>query len=272
MSFFFDVLTNDGFVLVADVRLTEEVSGVRQQRYVHKILSPSFSNQKVDCAIAICGDDLDVCKGYFKHACAVKDTLRDVAECFATEWTEHFAGENKDSAIHVVGYETIPGSNELVPQLWYWHTWESSTRQYLTKQSLQNDLSSFANPIPANNHLPWLIRDKTGKFPGPTLQAERSLVVDYLQQATIFTWNGDISFWASASTTVSTAIDFVGGKKPVWNIADTVKLTGTCLEFLAKLGDVMPDSTVGLSPEGKYDVVILTPTEAKRMWAPLPAS
>ena len=42
-----------------------------------------------------------------------------------------------------------------------------------------------------------------------------------------------------------------------------VKLTTHCLEFLIKVGSLLPESTVGFSPDEEFDVLVVTPNELK---------
>jgi hypothetical protein len=51
MSFFFDVLTSQGFVLASDVRFV--ING--EPKHAHK-LDISSGASKVNCAIAVCGE------------------------------------------------------------------------------------------------------------------------------------------------------------------------------------------------------------------------
>ena len=153
------------------------------------------------------------------------------------------------------------GTDAVVPQLWYWRTWDEG--RFLTETELQKEYSSFSEPIPANNHLPWLIKRWTGKFPSETtLAQEQSMAMSFLRlYEPLFTWNGDSTFWRSAADAVGSAMNLLWRQKAIWDIADIAKLTSTCLEFLAKLGDLLPESTVALSPEGQFDVLQLTPNE-----------
>ena len=150
MSFFFDVWTNEGFILASDVKLLVN----DESHYIHKI-AVSAQGATVPCAIATCGDYVENSLRYFVEATVLKDTLREVAKHFAEKWTRRYAGTEEYSAVHLVGFERIPQSGRYVPQVWYWHNYEEG-RGFLSEERLQMELSSFAEPVPANNHLPWL--------------------------------------------------------------------------------------------------------------------
>lgn len=256
MSFFFDVWTQEGFILASDVRLI--VNGEKQ--LAHKI-SRSPRNSKVVCAIAACGDYAKNCLDFFVEAAVRRDTLREITHHFAINWTERYSGTNDFSAAHLVGFERIPGSELLVPQVWYWNNWEDTVGFY-REQQLQRYLSSFSDPIPLNNHLPWKVKEITGKFPCPTLQEEHDLVTSFLKlYQPVFTWNGDTKFWRSATGAVGSAMNLLWREKTTWNIMEATWLTRHCLEFLARIGNLLPDSTVGLTPEGQFDVLVITPKE-----------
>ena len=155
----------------------------------------------------------------------------------------------------------LPGVETVVPQLWYWRTWDEG--RFLTETELQKEHASFSQPIPANNHLPWLIKRETGKFPSEaTVAQEQIMTISFLRlHEPLFTWNGDSNFWRSAAEAVGSAMNLLWRQKASWDITDIAKLTSTCLEFLAKSGDLLPESTVALSPEGQFDVLQLTPNE-----------
>jgi hypothetical protein len=131
-------------------------------------------------------------------------------------------------------------------------------------ERLQKDLSTFTEPIPANNHIPWIVKERTGKFPGPTLEEEYSLVTSFLRlYQPIFTWNGDTTFWKSAANAVGSAMNLLWRVKTAWTIDEATKLTNHCLEFLIKVGNLLPESTVGFSPDEEFDVLVVTPNELK---------
>jgi hypothetical protein len=132
MSFFFDVLSTAGFVLASDVRLS--TSG--QQGYCHKVV-PSGPNSKVRCAIAVCGDYPEACINFFTEAHSMKDSLREIAKYFAIKWTEKYVGTSEYSAVHLVGYEKMSCAGAVVPQLWYWRTWDEG--RFLTVGELQKE-------------------------------------------------------------------------------------------------------------------------------------
>jgi hypothetical protein len=257
MSFFFDVWAYEGFVLASDVRLI--VNG--GQHFLHKI--QTSHNSKVNCAIAVCGEYPENCIKYFVEASTVNDTMKEIAERFASRWTERYAGTEDYSAVHLVGFEKLNDSIKTVPQVWYWHNWTGTTG-FLSEEKLQEDLESFSQPIPINNHLPWKIKELTGKFPEPTLEDECELVLSFLRMfQPYFTWNGDTNFWRSAANAVGSAMNLLWREKSSWKIEETVQLTSICLEFLAKTGSLLPNSTVGLSHSGTFDVVTVTPDETK---------
>jgi hypothetical protein len=82
VSFFFDVWTRDGFILASDVRLTANDG----TKFMHKV-KPSRPQDKVVCAIVVCGDYPDNCIKFFHAALLVGDTLKEVARKFAEQWT-----------------------------------------------------------------------------------------------------------------------------------------------------------------------------------------
>lgn len=253
MSFFFDVWTLHGFVLASDVRLIEN----GQPKFGRKIYcSPDSS--KLKCAIAICGMYPDVSKNYFLQAVNAKDTLRDIAAYFAEKWTGRYAGTSEYSAIHLVGFEKVAPSSNSVPQMWYWHNSEDGVN-FLTEDYLRQELKTFADPVPANNHIPWKIKELTGKFPDDTLEDQYSLVTSFLRlHQPLFTWNGDTSFWRSAAGSVGSALNLLSREKRAWTMDEATKVTSLCFEFLVNVGKLLPDSTVGFSPDGKYDLLTIT--------------
>jgi hypothetical protein len=258
VSFFFDVWTSQGFVLASDVRLI--VNG--EPGYAHK-LAMSGPKSRVNCAIAVCGEYPRNCLGYFHAATLTKDTLREVAEYFASRWVERYAGTEEYSAVHLVGFERVGNSDTLLPQMWFWSNWTG--RGYHNKETLERQLNTFSEPIPHNNHIPHKVKQLTERFPGPTLEEESSLVTTFLKlYEPYFTWNGDTGFWRSAADAVGSALNLLKGKKPRWTLAEISDVTSTCLEFLIKVGNLLPDSTVGLSREGDFDVLQVTPKE--RTW------
>lgn len=249
MSFFFDVWTNSGFVLASDVRLL--VNG--EPGCLHKI---AFSGRgsTVNCAIAVCGDYPESCLQHFHHAWMTKDTLHDVAQDFASHWVDKYAGTNDYSAVHLVGFENSP--HGPIPQVWFWCNWDGEN--YLSKEVLDGQLNDFSNPIPHNNHIPQKINQSYKRFPH-TLEEEHQLVAMFLTQVQpYFTWNGDTTFWRSASEAVTTAMNLVKANNPNLSLDNICELTGTCIEFLIKLGSLLPNSTVGFSSEGDFDLVKVT--------------
>ena len=265
MSFFFDVWSNKGFVIASDVKLT--VDG--EPNYLHKIAIPTRGS-KINCALVVCGVYPENCINYFNDASNTKDSLREIAKRFASKWTKRYRGIDEYSAVHLVGYERIPNTFKHVPQMWYWTNWDGIG--YRSKEELEKAYLSFNNPIPDDNHLPWKIKQTTGKFPEPTLEEENSLVTSYLKlYQPIFTWNGDNTFWRSATQAVGSAMNLLWRKKSSWTLEEIIELTKHCFEFLAKVGYLLPESTVGLSPEGDFDLVtVTTETVNIEKWADLP--
>ena len=256
MSFFFDVWTSQGFVLASDVRLI--VNG--GSKYAHKI-AVSSPHSKVKCAIAVCGEYPLNSLRYFSSATLTKDSLRNIAKEFASRWVERYAGLKEYSAIHLVGFEKTGPLDELLPQMWFWCNWDE--KGYYSREILEGQLRSFSNPIPHNNHIPQKIKQLTGSFPKPG--EEYSFVMSFLQQyEPYFTWNGDTSFWRSAANAVGSALNLLRNGKPNWTLDEVSEVTSLCLEFLVKVGNILPNSTVGLSDEGDFDVVRVTPQDA--MW------
>jgi hypothetical protein len=256
MSFFFDVWTSEGFVLASDIRLI--VNG--ESKYAHKI-AISSPQSKVKCAIAVCGEYPSNSLGYFTVATLSKDSLREVAQRFATQWVERYAGTEDYSAIHLVGFENTGIANRFLPQMWFWSNWDGE--RYYSREILEEQLRSFANPIPHNNHIPQKIKQLNGSLPNP--EQEYSSVMSFLQYyEPYFTWNGDTSFWRSAVQAIGSALNLLRGKKRNWTLDEVSRVTGLCLEFLVKLGNILPNSTVGLTDEGDFDVVSVTPQDA--MW------
>lgn len=264
MSFFFDVWTLEGFVLASDVRLI----GTGRRSYAHKLRGSPYN--ETSCAIAVCGDYCEASLNFFTQATSRRDTLREVAYDFARAWTERFAGTEEYSAVHLVGFERIPETDEFVPQMWFWSNWAGE--RYLTKEELNGQFKSFSDPIPFNNHIPQKIKQLTGKFPAGSYTEERSLVTSFLAlYQPYFIWNGDTHFWRSAAHAVGSAMNLLWREKTNWSIDETWRLAEMCLQFLAKVGSFMPESTVGLSPEGACDVLAVTPTGTERkVWSDLP--
>jgi len=266
MGLFLDVWTGGGFILVSDVRLT--CNG--DHSYIHK-LRASRPGAKVTCAIAVCGDYPKACIDFFDQAVALKDTLRDVAHNFAAAWTKRFAGTQDYSAVHLVGFERIPDTDEFVPQMWYWHN-SAPGEDFYSEDRLRGDLSTFSDFIPFNNHLPLVAQEQAGKMVLNSLDQERLFVLEFLRKyQPVFTWNGDNDFWLSASKAVESAVDLLREQLSHLGLHETARLARACLQFVADVGDLLVNSTVGVTPDKKCDVLIVTPDKVKRVeWAEWP--
>lgn len=252
MSLFFDVWTNEGFVLASDVRLLWN----GEQRYSHK-LRYTRPNTKVTCAIAVCGDYPENCLRYFEQAIARKDSFREIAHDFATSWTNRFAGTEDYSAVHLVGFEQDPDNSEHIPQMWYWHN-KAPGEDFYPEERLRGELESFSKPVPFNNHIPLRAQQDTGKGPGQTLKEERKLVIDYLSQfRPVFTWNGDNDFWASAASAVASGMKLLQPHLLQLGLQEIARLTRSCLQFLGDVSNLFPGSTVGLTVQKECDVIIV---------------
>ncbi len=202
MSFFFDVWTKEGFILTSDVRMI--ING--KVTMLHKLASSR--NSKIVCAIAVCGDYPENCLNFFLEATMTKDTMRDAAFAFSQKWTDRYAGTKDYSGVHLVGFEKVHSFVTMLPQMWYWCNWKGpNPDDFFSNEELSLDIKSFSKPIPHNNHIPYKIKELTGKFPGPTLGDETKYVIDFLQKyQPFFTWNGDTSFWRSALGTIDSAM------------------------------------------------------------------
>lgn len=252
MSFFFDVWMRNAFILASDVRLTTN----GPHTYLRKI-GTSTTSSALKCAIVVCGEYPENCLNYFQHAMALEDTLRETAHRFGERWTERYSGIAEYSAVHLVGFERIPGTGQYVPQLWYWHNWADG--EFISEQQLRDNLTSFADPIPANNHLPWKIKELTNKSPAADLENEFSSVTSFLKEREpIFSWNGDNTFWYSAAAAVSSAMEIVSKQKTSWSLNEVVQLAQECLTFLSNIRNIIPGSTVGPSPKGELDILVVT--------------
>jgi len=90
-----------------------------------------------------------------------------------------------------------------------------------------------------------MIKELTGKFPGPTLEDQRDLVTSFLNlYQPFFTWNGDTDFWRSAARAVGSAMNLLWRQKSTWTIDETVTLTYSCLNFLAQVATLLPESSL----------------------------
>lgn len=256
VSFFFDVWFSEGFVLASDVRLMVN----DEPEHAHKI-AEGARGSTVNCAIAVCGAYPGACLNFFTEASSRKDTLRDVAHYFASRWVEKYAGRDDYSAVHLVGYEKMIASGVAVPQMWFWCNWDG--KEYLSREVLLQQLNTFAEPMPHNNHIPRKIKELTGEFPEPTFEDEYSLVATFLKHQPYFTWNGELGFWQSAADAVGGAVNLLRDRKTRWTLQEVSDITGICLKFLINLGNLLPDSTVGFSPQGEFDLLWVTPQDTK---------
>lgn len=263
MSLFLDVWTQAGFILASDVRLTSN----GEHGYMHKLRASSPSS-KVVCAIAVCGDRPKACLHSFDKAVATKDTLREIAYDFAISWTDHFAGTQDYSAVHMVGFEKILNSADPIPQMWYWHN-HGLGEGFYTEKRLRGELETFSEPVPFNNHIPLKAQEQLGKIELNSLTEERTLVFDYLSKyEPVFTWNGDNDFWDSVGRSIKSAISLLKDRTYQLNLLETANLAKICLRFLAGIGELLLNSTVGLSETNKCDVLIVTPQGIKSVeWA-----
>jgi hypothetical protein len=267
MSFFFDVWTSEGFILASDVRLINN----KEIRTLHKLaFAPPGS--KVVCAIAVCGDYPENCLNFFLEAAMSKDSLRDLSHAFAEKWTKRYSGVHDYSAVHLVGFEKIPGCDTVLPQMWFWCNWQGpNAEDFHPEETLFSALQSFSEPIPHNNHIPYKIKELTGKFPTPTLSSEAELVNAFLKiYQPFFTWNGDTAFWRSALGTVNSAMSLLIKEKTNWSIDDIGRLTWYCLSFLANTGSLLKSSTVALSSDEEADILKITPSGVEKVnWTKL---
>jgi len=194
-------------------------------------------------------------------------SLREVAHRFAQKWTGRFSGIQEYSAVHLVGYDTT-GDGAVVPQMWFWTNWDGTT--FHSDSTLQANRASFSDFAPTNNHIPHKAVSVGFSQELPSsLEEERQLVEAFLQSTQpAFTWNGDQSFWRSASGSVGTALDQLRTQKSDWSLDECVSLTEMCLEFLVGVGSMLPQSTVGLGQNGQFDLITVTPNGVNRIkWA-----
>lgn len=267
MSFFFDVWTSEGFILASDVRLINN----NKIKTLHK-LAPAPPGSKVVCAIAVCGDYPENCLNFFFEAAMTKDSLRDLARAFAEKWTKRYSGTRDYSGVHLVGFEKISGCGTEVPQMWFWCNWQGpNADDFYSEETLSSALQSFSEPIPNNNHIPYKIRELTGKFPEQTLSGEAELVSAFLKiNEPFFTWNGDTAFWRSALGTVNSAMTLLTREKANWSIDDVGRLTRYCLTFLANAGSLLKSPTVALSSDKEADILKITPSGVEKInWTKL---
>jgi len=52
-------------------------------------------------------------------------------------------------------------------------------------------------------------------------------------------------------------MNLLAATKPRWKIEDVAVLTGDCLTFIAKVGGLLPESTVGLSRTMDFDILVV---------------
>lgn len=254
MSFFFDVWTNSGFVLASDVRLLEN----GEQKLMHKIVT-SGPSSKIKCAIAVCGDYPRTCANFFRHAWMVKDSLHDIAQDFASQWTERYAGTQDYSAVHLVGFEKIGTSNTQIPQVWFWCNW--GLNGYLTKAQLAQQLADFSRPVPFNDHIPQKIVELGGQFPH-SLEEEHKYVTRFLsQRQPYFSWNGDTDYWRGAMVSVAKALKQMPINRSSHLLDQACDMVRRCIGHVIGLGYLLPNSTVGFSNEGEFDMVKVTPDQ-----------
>lgn len=261
MSFFFDVFFRDGFVVASDVMLMESSDGIDDEKHLRKVrINPHSSHEGVNCAIVVCGDYPEVPLSFFGLACAGGDSLRDIAKRFAQMWTRRFAPESNEhvySAVHLVGFETNPNGGLMVPQMWYWATWEPQPGYY-TRETLEEHLQSFADSNPHNNHLNRIIANKTEVPTALTLEEEYRVAEDFLERIGAYiTWNGDRDLWASANHAVNALQPIFTISQPD-TLEELAKLTGICLDFLVRISSFLPITTLGFSPSEEVDIVYLS--------------
>lgn len=267
MSFFFDVWTSEGFILASDVRLVNN----GEIKTLHKLASAPRGSRVV-CAVAVCGDYPENCLNFFLEAAMSKDSLRDLAHAFAEKWTKRYSGTRDYSGVHLVGFERIPDCDTVLPQMWFWCNWQGpNAEDFHAEETLSSALQSFSEPIPHNDHIPYKIKELTGKFPAPTLSSEAELVNAFLKiHQPFFTWNGDAAFWRSALGTVNSAMSLLIKEKTNWSIDDVGRLTRYCLTFLANTGSLLKSPTVALSSDEEADILKITTSGVKKMsWTKL---
>ena len=262
MTFYFDVLTKDGFVLAGDVRLTEEIgSAEKTYGYAHKVIPSPRWHVGPKCAMAIAGEDPSFCRNAFVSAALLGSSLRDIATRFAIEWTKHFAGSEKYSGVHLVGFERYADTSAPVPQLWYWST-RAEEDTFLSQEILEGHLETLGagfEGIPYNLHTPQLVQREFGKKVLRLPQDEEPLIRSYLTLVEPkFTWNGDTAYWRGAAGAVGSALALLRGQKPNWSLEETARLTRHCLQFVEQVSNLLPGSSVGASPDGRYDICIVS--------------
>lgn len=264
MSFFFDVSCPDGFVLASERLLLKSINGAEQKAQCRKIReNPHYNANKTPCAVVVCGDFPEVVLRDFTHACAVGDTLRDIAKHFAERWTQRFQPEGDelcDSAVHLVGFEAIPNTDILVPQMWYWTTWipENNRRRFYTRVELEDHLQSFTESSnPHNNHMCRIFAGENAPIPS-TLEQEYKVVMDFFEErGPHATWNGDRDLWGSAFHAAQALKPVFALSQPS-SLKHLAEITNLCLEFLVKISSLLPNPLLGLPPGEKPDILLLS--------------
>lgn len=266
MSFYFDVFCSSGFVLASERLLLESINGVEHKKSCEKIRkNPYYNANKVICAVVVCGESPEVVLSDFDHACAIGDTLRDIAKRFAEKWTERFQPEGDercDSAVHLVGFEMIPDMDILVPQMWYWTTWKPDKSEtgmrFYTKAELQGQLQSFTESNPHNNHMCRIFAERTSKPIPSNLEEEYKMVMAYLEEyGPLATWNGDRDLWGSASHAAQALAPVFEISQPN-SLENLAEITSLCLEFLVKISSLLPNPLLSLSQGEGPDILLIS--------------
>lgn len=264
MSFFFDVFCPYGFVLASEQMLVKSVNQVEQRELGRKIReNPHFRTNQVICAVVVCGESPDAVLMDFGQACAIGDTLRDIAKRFAEKWTQRFQPESAelcDSAVHLVGFEAIPDTDILVPQMWYWTTWipEDNRMKFFTKAELEGHIQSFSESNPHNNHMCRIFANRTNMEIPSTLEQEYKMVMAFFaENGPYATWNGDRNLWGSASHTAQALAPVFAISQP-GSLENLAEITSLCLEFLVKISSLLPNSLLSLPHGERPDILLLS--------------
>lgn len=245
MTLFFDIWTPVGFVLAADVRISNDPAKDK----AHKI---DFSERPEPIAIAVCGDYPEVCLAIFKQAVASTDgTLGKVAHYFAERWTKRFSPEKDDapdSAVHLVGFSSLEAHG--VPQMWYWTT--GFPRERTPASQLADDLASFRNQIPNNNHIAY---DKVG---ARTLVEEQRGVGEFLRKSIVSTWNGDPDLWGTANSTATAFGELIQRNGRGISLEGLGRVAKHAVEFISLVANLsIENCTVGLSLDNQCDAIAI---------------